>query len=321
MKELAFLTVLVLFATSCHNDDTPVTTEDPANGLISPALYMGISTRDGNKPFTGVLSVAPCNESTSIYYGNYVNQKLTPFYGYYFIKDGSVYSNANNQEVNLPAGTYDMIYWGTPQYTEPVYAHPNVREPQYNIGEDFTKQDFSLLAISNDTTYYPTFDLVHARRPVNVGTEDLDADLHRVVTGLKVTLKDNKGNALSNSIAKAEVRVTHIAEKLNFYSAKPEGKACTVAFPLVRSTDNKEMSNGTVMMFPSFGTPELQVFITLTNGKVKTFKQTLNAPMEANNKLTLAISIGNILEEEDSGSFTVDEWNESNEEINVPILE
>ena len=74
-------------------------------------------------------------------------------------------------------------------------------------------------------------------------------------------------------------------------------------------------------MFPSFGTPELQVFITLANGKTKTFKQTLNAPLEANNKLTLDISIGNILEEEDSGSFTVDEWNESNEEINVPILE
>ena len=321
MKKLAFLTVLALFVTSCHNDDTPVAPENPTSDLISPAMYMGIFTRDGNKPFTGVLSVAPCNESTSIYYGNYVNQKLTPFHGYYFIKDGSVYPNANNQEVSLPAGTYDMVYWGTPQYTEPIYAYPNVREPNYSIGEDFAQQDFSLLAISNDTTYYPTFDLVHARRPVNVGTEDLDADLHRVVSGLKVTLKGNNGNALSNSITNVEVRVTRIAEKLNFYSAQPEGKSCTVAFPLVRSDDNTEMSNGTVMLFPSFGTPELQVFITLTNGKVKTFKQTLNAPLEANNKLTLTISIGNILEEEDSGSFTVDEWNESNEEINVPILE
>ena len=130
MKKLAFLTVLALFATSCHNDDTPVAPENPTSDLISPAMYMGIFTRDGNKPFTGVLSVAPCNESTSIYYGNYVNQKLTPFHGYYFIKDGSVYPNANNQEVSLPAGTYDMIYWGTPQYTEPIYAYPNVREPK-----------------------------------------------------------------------------------------------------------------------------------------------------------------------------------------------
>ena len=107
MRKLAFLTVLALFVTSCHNDDTPVAPENPASDLISPAMYMGIFTRDGNKPFTGVLSVAPCNESTSIYYGNYVNQKLTPFHGYYFIKDGSVYPNANNQEVSLPAGTYE----------------------------------------------------------------------------------------------------------------------------------------------------------------------------------------------------------------------
>ena len=108
MKKLAFLTVLALFVTSCHNDDTPVAPENPTSDLISPAMYMGIFTRDGNKPFTGVLSVAPCNESTSIYYGNYVNQKLTPFHGYYFIKDGSVYPNANNQEVSLPAGIYDI---------------------------------------------------------------------------------------------------------------------------------------------------------------------------------------------------------------------
>ena len=74
-------------------------------------------------------------------------------------------------------------------------------------------------------------------------------------------------------------------------------------------------------MFPSFGTPELQVFITLANGKTKTFKQKLNAPLEANNKLTLSLSIGDILEEEDEGSFTVDDWNETSEEINVPVLE
>lgn len=321
MKKMTFWAILALLMTSCHNNDVPINDENQAYDLISPALYMNVSTREGNKPFTGVLSIAPCTENTSIFYGNYFNQKLTPFYGYYFVKDGNVYPNENNRELNLPAGTYEMIYWGTPQYTEPIYTYPNVREPAYTIGGDFATQDFTLLKNPNDTTYYPTFDLVYARHPVNVGTEDLDAALHRVVAGLKISVKGKDNEVLSPSITNIEVRVTNIAEKLNFYTAQPEGNPRTVAFPLVRSTNGKEMSNGTVMMFPSFGVPELQVFATLQNGQVKTFKQELNAPLEANNKLTLSLCIGNILEEEDSGSFTVDDWNESNEEINVPILE
>lgn len=321
MKKLFFLASLALLAASCHNDDVPARPEEPDGKLISPALYMDVSTRDGGKPFTGVLSIAPCTEGTSLFYGNYVNQKLTPFYGYYFIKDGQVYPHPNNRKLLLPAGTYEMVYWGTPQYTDPTYANPNVREPNYSIGGDFARQDFTLLKNPNDTTYYPCFDLVYARHPVNVGTEDLDAALQRVVSGLKITLKDKSGGTLNTAITNVEIRVTRIAEKLNFYTAQPEGNPCTIAFPLVRSTDNKQMSNGTVMTFPSFGTPELQVFISLQDGSVKSFKQTLKEPLTANNKLTLTLSIGDILETEGSGSFTVDEWNESNEEINVPILE
>lgn len=321
MKNLIYLAAFALLMTSCHDDEAPAIHEDTASNLISPALYMNVSTREGDKPFTGVLSIAPCTTGTSVFYGNYVNQKLTPFYGYYFVKDGEVYPNENNRVLNLPAGTYDMIYWGTPQYTEPIYAYPNVREPSYSIGGDFATQDFTLLKNPNDTTYYPTFDLVYARRSVNVGTEDLDAALHRVVSGLKISVKGKDGQALSNSITNIEIRVTNIAEKLNFYTAQPEGNPRTIAFPLVRSTDGKEMSNGIVMTFPSFGIPELQVLATLQNGQIKTFKQKLNAPLEANNKLTLSLSIGDILEEEDEGSFTIDDWNENNEEINVPVLE
>ena len=35
----------------------------------------------------------------------------------------------------------------------------------------------------------------------------------------------------------------------------------------------------------------------------------------------LTISIGDILMEEGSGDFTVDDWNESSDEIDVPVLE
>lgn len=94
----------------------------------------------------------------------------------------------------------------------------------------------------------------------------------------------------------------------------------TVAFPLVRSTDGLQMSNGIVMLFPSMGTPELQIMLTLSDGTVKTVSQQLKKPLEANGKLTLTISIGDILEEETSGSITVEDWNEDHDEIDVPVL-
>ena len=81
------------------------------------------------------------------------------------------------------------------------------------------------------------------------------------------------------------------------------------------------MSNGIVMLFPSVGTPELQIILTLTDGTTKRICQHLQQPLEANNKLTLTVSIGNILEEETSGSIAVDKWNESQEEIKVPVLQ
>ena len=39
---------------------------------------------------TGILTIMPCKAGTSIYYGNYINRKLTPFYGYYQVKDLSL---------------------------------------------------------------------------------------------------------------------------------------------------------------------------------------------------------------------------------------
>ena len=118
-----------------------------------------------------------------------------------------------------------------------------------------------------------------------------------------------------------EVRVTNISEKLNAYTAEPHGSSCTVAFPLVRSTDGLQMSNGIVMLFPSVGIPELQLNVSLADGRVKHINKQLSQPLEANNKLTLTISIGDILEEETSGSITVEDWNENHEEIDVPVLQ
>ena len=319
MKKLLFWATLALLAVGC--DDDPATGGEETTELIAPALYMDVVTSDGNKPFTGVLSIAPCTDGTSIYYGNYVDSKLSPFYGYYFVQNGELYSSDSNRELYLPMGNYEMVYWGTPKYEEPIYAYPAVREPAYSIGGDMAQQDFTLLKMSDSDAYYPTYDLVFACHSVKVGTEDLDTALKRVVAGLKIILKDKYGQVLSTEITNVEVRVTNIYEKLNAYTAEPHGNPCTVAFPLVRSTDGLQMSNGIVMMFPSVGIPELQLNITLADGQIKHINQQLKQPLEANNKLTLTISIGDIFEEETSGSVTVDEWNENHEEIDVPVLQ
>ena len=319
MKKLLFLALIAMWAVSCDDDSASNGGETPE--LIAPAFYMDVVTGEGNKPFTGVLSIAPCREGTSLYYGNYVNCNLSPFYGYYFVQDGELYDSKNNCELYLPLGDYEMVYWGTPKYEEPIYANPAVRDPSYHIGGDLSQQDFTLLKMSDNEFYYPTYDLVFARHPVKVGAEDLDAALRRVVAGLKVILKDKDGKVLSTDIANAEVRVSNIYEKLNVYTAEPHGKACTVSFPLVRSSDGLQLSNGIVMLFPSAGTPELQVILTLTDGTTKRFSQQLQQPLKANNKLTLIIGLGDILEEETSGSITVDNWDESHEEINVPVLQ
>lgn len=319
MKKLAVLTVFVALVASCADDNPPKAVDN--GGLVSPDLQMDIVTANGQSPLTGILTIMPCNNGTSIYFGNYVNRKLTPFYGYYRVKDGTFYHDAVNRELSLPTGTHNMIYWGTPKYEEPIYAHPALKDPAYVIGEDMSKQSFGLYRMLPDTTYYPTFDLVHTVQSANIGSEDLKASLKRVVTGLKVIIKNKDNGILSSSIDSMAVRVTNIAGELNFYTGAPQGSPRTVAFPLVRSVDGTQMSNATVMLFPSFGKPEFQMSIILKNGNVKSFKQTLNGPLEANSKLTLTLTLGDIFSEESSGEFTLDNWNEESQTIDVPSLD
>lgn len=320
MKKLVVFTLLAAFMASCADDNPPKLTEEN-DELISPRLQMDVATATGQSPLTGILTIMPCKAGSSIYFGNYINRKLTPFYGYYQVKDGTFFNAATNRELSLPAGPYNMIYWGTPKYEDPIYANPAVKDPAYIVGGDMSKQSFSLYKMAQDTTYYPAFDLVHAVQPANIGTEDLKASLKRVVTGLKVIIKDKDNGILSSSIDSMIVRVTNIAGELNFFTGAPQGSLRTVAFPLVRSADGTQMSNATVMLFPSIGKPEFQMSILLKNGNVKTFKQTLNAPMEANSKLTLTLTLGDIFSEESSGVFTIDNWNEENQTIDVPILD
>lgn len=313
---LAFITVALL--TSCNDcsDDFP-STGDGGEKLVTPTLR---ATVDNQSPMTGVLEAYPCQAGTSIYYGNYINGNLTPFPGMYYLQNGEIYGD-KNREISLPVGTYNMIYWGTPKYEEPTFSNPVVMDPQITLGGDLSQQYFTMRKNPSDTTYYPVFDLVYAVKPAHIGTEELSAAMNRVVSGIKVIVKNKNNGILSASIASMEVRVGSIAEKLNLYTAAPVNQTKTVAFPLVLSTDGTQMSNATVMVFPSADKPLFQLIITLKNGTVKTYQQPLNAPLKANTKLTLTLTLGDIFSEETSGGFTIDNWQEESETIDIPVLE
>ena len=246
MKKLVVFAVLAAIVASCADDNPPQI--EKSSELVSPRLLMDVSTESGQSPLTGILTIMPCKAGTSIYYGNYINRKLTPFYGYYQVKDGAFYNDGVNRELSLPAGLYNMIYWGTPKYEEPIYAHPLMRDPVYILGEDMSRQHFSLFKMEADTTYYPVFDLVHAVQPANIGSEDLKASLKRVVTGLKVIIKDKNNGILSSSIDSMVVRITNIAGELT-HSSLPSG-------PFRRRYTNEQRHRHALPFFRETGIPD-----------------------------------------------------------------
>lgn len=77
MKKLVVFAVLAAIVASCADDNPPQI--EKSNEFVSPRLLMDVSTESGQSPLTGILTIMPCKAGTSIYYGNYVNQKLTPF--------------------------------------------------------------------------------------------------------------------------------------------------------------------------------------------------------------------------------------------------
>lgn len=326
MKKILILTTLAAaFFASCSSDNPMLTVPDDSsgnnNGLITPNLQATVNTTDNTQsPMSGVLEIYPCQPGKSIYYGNYVNDVLTPFPGYYNLQNGAIFGS-NNRPISLPVGTYNMIYWGTPKYEEPIYSNPAITEPTLSLGVDLSQQYFGLRKNPSDTTYYPVFDLVYAVKPANIGSEELSAAMKRQVAGLKVIVKDKNNGILSASIASMNVHIGGIAEKINVYKAALVNQTKTVAFPLVLSADGTQMSNATVMLFPSAIKPLFQLIITLKNGTVKTFKQALNAPLKANSKLTLTLTLGDIFSEENPGNFTIDNWQEESETIDVPVLD
>lgn len=308
---------LLLITTACRDDSYTLSTESTPN-LVTPALHTRVS--DSQSPLTGIVEAYPCLQGSSIYFGNYVNNTLSVFYGFYNVQDGNIVGD-NNREVSLPVGKYNIVYWGTPKYEEPIHTTPAIDEPGLSIGSDLSKLYFGLRQCNKDTTYIPVYDLVHTNKEVNIGQEDLEANMERVVAGLKVIVKTKNNAVINSNITDMQVLIGGIAEKINLYTAEPENKTKTVKFDLVRSVDNTEMSNAMVMVFPSAPNPLLTLLITLKDGSVHTLSKNLESTLVANTRLTVNIVIGDIFAGGSSGNFTIDNWNESSETIEFPVVD
>lgn len=314
------LLLLSSFVACCDNDDK--TTDEPAQPetvqLITPDVRARIADPLNQNPFTGILEIYPCNPESSIYYGNYINGKKTVFNGYYTILDGHIYGEYN-RPLNLPVGTYNMVYWGTPKYDEPIYNTPAINEPGITQGVDLSTLYFRMRA-NADSTYMPVFDLVHAVKPANIGQEDLQASLTRVTAGIKIIARMQNNAEFSTAITGIQARIGGIAEKMNFYTAEVENTTKTVKFDLERSSDNTVMSNATVMLFPSAENPPMELIITLANGTEHTLSKNLTSTLSPNTKLTLNIILGEIMSGSTPGSFSIEDWNEVSETIEFPII-
>jgi hypothetical protein len=67
----------------------------------------------------------------------------------------------------------------------------------------------------------------------------------------------------------------------------------------------------------------LTLLITLKDGSVHTLSKNLESTLVANTRLTVNIVIGDIFAGGggSSGNFTIDNWNESSETIEFPVVD
>lgn len=314
-------TLLLMTVASCSKDDEY---DDPISSLnlVSPELTAYVNNTDqSTSPLTGFLDIYPCTKGTSVYFGNYIDEKLTVFNAFYPIENGEIYSGYY-RKLLLPEDTYNLVYWGTPVSNDDTYDSPSIKNPEITLGADLSTLYLELRKNQKDDTYNPTFDLIYAVKEKNLASDDLSTSLDRAVAGLKVIVKTADDSQLSSNISTMEVHINNIAEKLNFYTAQPENKTKTVKFALNKSADGKQMTNGTVMLFPSDENPLLELNITLSDGSVHSVSKKLNTTLTANNRLTLTIIIGDTVGEDRSekGYFTVRNWIENSETIEFPTI-
>lgn len=304
----------VMYGCSDSDHDHDVTRDD----LVQPEFATVM--QNNNSLFTGALNVYPCNEGASVYYGNYLDGDLSSLNALYGMSDGLV--STAKRPVILPTGTYNMVYWGMPKETETIYSNVAVRDPALRLGVNLSDAYYELRPYSSrDTLYYPVFNYVFARVPVNIGTEKLSASLKRAVAGLKITMESKAEGPFNTNVDNIKVQIGGIAEKMDLYSATPVNQTKTVQFSLSPSANGTQMTSPVVMLFPSAANPSLRILITLKNGAVKTYQRNLTSTLAANTKLVLTLTLNEIFSEETtSGVFEVSNWNEIYDNIDLPPL-
>ncbi len=312
MRKFLFLPLLALLASCDKDEDCNITNPED---LVSPALYATLQ-QTTTDPYTGPLEVLPC-ETNGAYVGNYTPAgQQTPAPAYYAIKNGT--GQSKNYPLRLPIGTYDVIYWGYPEFYNTSDAY--LADPRLIIGEELHGTSLGLRQVGSDTVYYPVHDLVYGTQNINIGEEDLQAHLKRVSAALGVVASETNGNAFSSAIDSMWVYISGIYSDLNYFSAQPEGSFKTIRFGLTPSADHKEFSNEFISVFPSQPNPMFQIFVQLNNGTIKRYQQKLSSQLSAGTKTTVTLSMdGVLLEEGNTGGFQVDKWKEQNDSIRIPL--
>ena len=318
MKKLVLLSLLIPIFSACSDDECGSGNVSVLE-LVSPKLFADLPI---DNPMTGALSVYPCLENSSVYFGNYNKDgALSPIQGFYVTQNG--FADVGGPAVRLPVGTYNMVYWGLPVVTTPTYDSPAVVDPPVPIGWDLSTLYYGLRKHStvSDTTYYPTHDYALAVAPVNIGSEDLKAALQRKSSAINVIVQNKDNSAFAANISSMWVHLGGISEKINFYTGEPTNVYRTVEFPLLSSENNTKRISNTVFVFPSSPSPLFQLFIQLNNNQVKVYRQKLSEALVAGSKLTLTLTLNEVMSEENEvGEFTVNDWTENTEAIEVPPL-
>lgn len=318
MRKFVFLSLLALLA-SCGKDedcDYDNSNKPKPEDLVTPTLYATLQQKTTD-PYTGPMEVLPCQVNDETYIGNYTAAGIpiaSP--AYYTITNGT--GSSQNYPLRLPVGTYNLIYWGYPTFFNTPDAI--IDDPRLIIGEKLNKTSLGLRKVSMDTVYYPVHDLVHGSQIIKIGQEDMQAHLKRASAALGVIVTETNGNAFSEAIDSMWVYIGGIYSDLNYYSAQPEGSFKTIRFGISPSADRKEWSNEFISVFPSRPAPLFQLFVQLSNGKLKSYQQNLNSQLNAGTKTTVNLSMdGVLLVEGQTGGFQVDKWKEQTDSIHFPL--
>lgn len=302
----------VLLLAGCKKDNGSGSGTDP-DQLITPRLVAA----EHETPFTGALEVFPCKHGTTIYFGNYFNDRLSFFNALYTIFEGNVYSTP--RPITLPIGEYNLIYWGVSQLQEPTYISGAIHSPGIGLNNDLSRENYSLREYPGaDTTYYPVYDFVFAKQEVDIGAESISVSLQRVVAGLTVLLQKDDHTELDPEIASIDVLIGNIAEELDFATGEPQNQTKTVRFPITIDDNNMSAVNPIALVFPSAPNPPLTIVLKLKDGTIRTFRTVLNNELKANTKLTVTVNMGEILDSETTaGGFEVNKWEEKSETVNA----